>query len=217
MNVGFEFSHVAQSAIFFEKQKIEVYENLIDFSKQHRIAACFIGLPVAVCFALVDIAKSISTVAEAIFKGLGNIFGSAFSDKYSLLKGVKQLFVQSSLNLSLGAFTSIFVNIPEMFMASVRMLLSPSSALNYYKKIEESEREMLEFITSDKISKLRQYQQMDLVQLEHENPDEYVKFIRLELKFLKGFHQINLLYYAGFQLYTEMNSKLRSLYLPFFS
>lgn len=63
------------------------------------------GFPKGAYCALLSIAARITAVGECLIKGVGNVFGSPFSKKFSVSTGVKQLGV----DLPLSIFKLIFL------------------------------------------------------------------------------------------------------------
>ena len=149
MNTNFNFSIVCQSTIFFADLTIDASERLIEFSKTHNNIARFMGLPIALCFSLLDLAQAISTLGEVIIKGIANIFGSPFSEKYKFSKGVKQIFFQLPLNLLRSVIGVPLKIVVQILNLSIRMLVSPTNALESNKIEVESVKKILETMVKD--------------------------------------------------------------------
>lgn len=120
-----DLSTTSQSTIFFEDLKMKASEKIVNFSKQHTNIARFTGLPIGLCFSLLNLAKAVSNIGETLIKGLANIFGSPFSEQCKFSKGVKQIFLQlpghiihSALQLPLETVFEV-LTIPGMFILPV--------------------------------------------------------------------------------------------------
>src|SRR5688500_257607 len=94
-----DLSITCQSAMFFEDINSKANEKLIDFSKKHTNIARFIGLPIALCASLLDLAQAVTTLGECLIKGVANILGFPFSKECRLSKCVKQILLQFPLHL----------------------------------------------------------------------------------------------------------------------
>lgn len=143
MNANFDASISFQSTIFFVDMKIKMLEEFVDFSKAHKNAARCMGLPVALCLSLVDFAQSISTIAEALIKGIANIFGSLFSEDYQFLRGLRQITVEFPLYLFACAVLWPLKTMSEIATMPFKMEGFPISALEVRKNIVQEERNQL--------------------------------------------------------------------------
>lgn len=195
MNSQFDFSNVAQSKYSFDEWSIHSYGQLIGFSKKHHTLARFIGLPLAVCSTLVNLASSIATIAESVFKGIGNVFGAPFSPKCDFLKGVKQLFVQSSVHLSHGLVNLLLIDIPNLLITPARMMISPLATLDDYKKSVEDEKEMFDFVTTDAFDDIKNASQEDAMELGRDTREKYKEYFDLKMKYIEGFYLLDKIYY----------------------
>lgn len=128
MSIKFDLS-TSQSIIFFTDVKIKAGENLIDFSKKHTNIARFIGLPIAICSSLLELSIVVSTVGEIVLKGIINIFGSPFSKKCNLSRGVKQIFLKLPLYIIINAIGFPLATVSEILVTPIKILISPTATL----------------------------------------------------------------------------------------
>ena len=147
----FDLSNTCQSAIYFEdiKVKVKVNEKLIAFSKKHTNIARFTGLPIALCYSLLNIAKSVSGVAESVIKGIVNILGAPFSEECNFLNGLKQLFVQFPVHISHTITGFAVLTVCEILTTPVFMLISPTSALEEKKRQAEQTKQILTAVSKN--------------------------------------------------------------------
>jgi hypothetical protein len=138
MDTNFNLAITSQSTMFFDDIKIKAYDKLIEISKEHEIAIRFIGLPLALCTSLIDLAEAISTIFESLIKGIINIVGSPFSEKCHVLKGVKQIFLQIPLHLISGAIDWSIMLALDIPFATIGMLISPTTILPLRKTVVET-------------------------------------------------------------------------------
>lgn len=145
----FDPSISCQSALFFAGVKADLSEKLIDFSKNHTNIARFTGLPIAVCFSLLDLAQAISGIVEPLIKGIANIFGSPFLEECEFLKGVKQIVVQFPFHLVNNAITWPIATAFDLLITPAYTLISPVGAFeSKYEKAAETKK-MLDGIAND--------------------------------------------------------------------
>jgi hypothetical protein len=146
MSTKLNFSITCQSMLFFQDLKIETSEKLINFSEKHTNTARFIGLPIVLCFSLLSLAETVSTIGETLIKGFANIGGSLFSKDYHLLKGIKQIVYQLPVHLINDVILFPLITGFEILGTPIYMLISPTSALRARKKEVEGKTKMMEII-----------------------------------------------------------------------
>lgn len=149
MNTGFDLSNTAQSAIFFEDLKIKASEKLINFSRKHTNIARFTGLPIALSFSLLELARAVSIIGEAFIKGIANIFGAPFSNKCEFLKGIKQIVFQFPIHLIIAAIWWPMETIGTTILTPLSMLISPIEELESKKEIAEESKKILEAMSNN--------------------------------------------------------------------
>ncbi|ADI37685.1 hypothetical protein [Waddlia chondrophila] len=107
------------------------------------------GFPKGAHCALLSIAARITAVGECLIKGVGNVFGSPFSKKFSVSTGVKQLGV----DLPLSIFKLIFLMPVEVIADAV---ISPFAVMidkNYAEARGDFERNFFPDAWYDESSK----------------------------------------------------------------
>lgn len=102
------FNCVIESHYIEERLKCHLYEAVNKASNKTGIMRIS-GLGVAIASGAITLAMRVAAVGEAAIKGLANIFGSPFSKKCHLLRGVKQLFIGIPWAVVSLAFSTISV------------------------------------------------------------------------------------------------------------
>ncbi|CCB90970.1 putative uncharacterized protein [Waddlia chondrophila 2032/99] len=113
MNIDFSHTHGASNWLHEKKSDIFIsihnsyYPENSEEPKRfkHDVWTRLSGFPKGAYCALLSIAARITAVGECLIKGVGNVFGSPFSKKFSVSTGVKQLGV----DLPLSIFKLIFL------------------------------------------------------------------------------------------------------------
>lgn len=118
-----EFSHTDQSQALHNQFKRKLYEKC--YNNRDEDYMVFSGLPVGIISGLATIVNKVSTIAECVFKGLANTFGSLFSKNLHFTTGLKQLgyAVKHVVTLPL----SIGWGILEVFMSTLGAFADPDS------------------------------------------------------------------------------------------
>lgn len=133
----FHPSITSQSYIFFEKKRVQINKKLVEFSGNNPNLARFTGLPIGVCFTLLSLAQTVSSIAESLIKGIFNIFGFPFSDECRPLTGVKQLFLQLPLKLIYGGISCTFEASCELFAMPIGIAIKPVDQYSSNKRTTE--------------------------------------------------------------------------------
>ena len=150
MTTSLNLSNSCQSKMFFGDIKSKALEKLIDFSKEHTNLTRSIGLPLALCSSLLDLAQAVSTIGELLIKGIANIFGSPFSEKCKCLNGVKQIFAQLPGNIVYTGLTWPLNTAGDLLYTPIAMLFYPTSVLEYKHRQAEGEKELMNIIANDR-------------------------------------------------------------------
>jgi hypothetical protein len=104
--MNFKLSNVAQSQKFFCDVKSDMYDAVNDSAKGSSWMRAA-GPIIATGSALITLSARVATIGEILVKGLANIFGSPISKNCSVLKGLKQLFVQLPIHFTALALSPI--------------------------------------------------------------------------------------------------------------
>lgn len=145
---AFNLSVTSQSAIFFNDLKTDFSKKLVNFSNEHTTLARFTGLPIALCFSLLNLAESIATIGESLIKGIANIFGSRFSKDCTFAKGIKQIFLQLPLHIVNCALRPIDVCY-DTLTTPFFMLVNPTDSTKSMKDICEQKYQMIQDISNN--------------------------------------------------------------------
>lgn len=98
----FDLSVSRQSSNMEHAIKARMYKSIYDFatrSKSNKRWIKLSGLGIGIVSGLLTIAKRIACIAESLLKGVINIFGAPFSDQCDPVRGLKQIFVETPLQI----------------------------------------------------------------------------------------------------------------------
>lgn len=99
--MSIEWGSVNQCSMSLGYYQVALLDNVRALSERSGWTR-LLALPVGVSLACLTVASIITTIGEAIFKGLANIFGAPFSDELHFHKGVAQLFGDSIVAIPMG-------------------------------------------------------------------------------------------------------------------
>lgn len=184
VNKPFNPDHVIESILFFNKLDNSLYSKINEVSKSKpnlvRAAAPLIGLTLAAT----GLAKRVSAVGEAVIKGLTNILGAPFSNKFDALKGLKQILV----SVPFFAFSLVVSPIILTIGAGItttNMILRPEEYSN--KEIKSLEKVANKF--NQLIDKNYIIQKADILEMQlnypHQSPEKIKEGLEAQLKLFR--------------------------------
>jgi hypothetical protein len=86
-----------------------------------------VGLPLGCSLALIDIVHAIAITAEPLIKGLGHIFGAAFSDNCSFSLGLKFVFMVTPVGLLISLFVCPVVIAIDLLVTPFWVAFAPDN------------------------------------------------------------------------------------------
>jgi len=136
--MSFELHNVSQSSRFFKNAGLHVdsWAHQASTKKSNLMRAS--GPIIGVANAGLELSSRVATVAETIIKGLANVFGSAFTKKCDLYKGMKQIFFQLPFNIYSLILAPINLGV-QFVQPSIGMLVNPVKVSKKRLDVDASE------------------------------------------------------------------------------
>jgi hypothetical protein len=93
-----------------------IHEARISMHTQYNGGALQTSL-IAIADTALGVTAIVATIGEAVFKGLGNIFGAAFSNRFQFALGIQQLKSDVLFNLAALCCTPLFSTASVIYVA----------------------------------------------------------------------------------------------------